>query len=777
MTDTTAAAAIFPAAEEEEVAAVEEPVDTTVLVDGTTGKTINDFVERYNFEKGTGRTYATMVKGKWWNLYCVANGITGTSPPILVKTDDDGRVTGIETTLVRKVLVFMEEQVTAGTTSAANYKKMVKSLSWFQNKQRNAGGMSSVKEAIVALPGVRENTSMMRKRAATSDRENHVDLQIGFTDALTTEEKEGLGLLGLMHTALPSPLGNATVDYDVKNLLATGGRGEDVRNSRKTDLGTTRVTGLGGASSGGTMAITTVINDGKTIGTSGQKLRRVIPPHQNPAQDTAASMGCMLTTRHSVLQEPVTLPTELVKSFMTRMSRSPTSSTASADYQTQLAQVKALLRKAAERDGWSINKQHGIGTHFMRHDSAQTMGNAGVDEEEVIRTLSQPQTPLTQTYMTGPALNAIAVLAGFLSKELYFVSWLVDVPLETCFLLAPWLKQELDALATLTEGVAGLTTAQVKERRLVALEQSTNARELAISSFICAAAARPYKGGMIDKGSAIIRDLCKSTNQALNLPFFESDQFRAVVANVQLAQNAEIEANEGLTIPSPIKDHYESVIKPRDERMLRQGAEYKARQAENTALLVQILGMVGQQQQQQQQPVMPATGAVLAPAAAMAAAAKEGGTPVEKKKGAPRSANVQPGKGHAHIREFRQFRDADSIYTAYNDGVNGCASYKSLEAAGKGWRRYNGGRQAWGNFSVLGRFLDREEGKGGGTRESAIEALQEKADAAGKRGKSKAPNWKGVVDELRGCGEEKERKRKNKEDEDEKKKKAKGQAQ
>ena len=155
-----------------------------------------------------------------------------------------------------------------------------------------------------------------------------------------------------------------------------------------------------------------------------------------------------------------------------------------------------------------------------------------------------------------------------------------------------------------------------------------------------------------------------------------------------------------------------------------------------------------------------------------------GGKKTDKKKKKPtqRSANVDPSQGHVHIREFGQFPDAASIYAAYSEGVNGGASYKSLEAGGTGWRRYDGGRQAWGNFSILGRFLDREEEKSGGSRESAIAALQGKADAAGKRGKFSAPDWKKVVGELRNCDEEKERKRKNKEAQDEKRKKAKGEA-
>ena len=179
---------------------------------------------------------------------------------------------------------------------------MVKALQWFQNKQLMAGGQPSVKEMVVAQPGVRERQSEMRKKAVEN-----------FSDSLTLEEKEGLGLLGLKHIALETPLANATADWDVKFLLGTGGRGEDVRNLRKPDMGTCHVTGLGLPSGPGADCTTAIMNDGKTIGTSGRKYRRAIPTHRNAAQDAGMALGVNLVLRHNFLQEPVTLPTDLVR--------------------------------------------------------------------------------------------------------------------------------------------------------------------------------------------------------------------------------------------------------------------------------------------------------------------------------------------------------------------------------------------------------------------------------------------------------------------------------
>ena len=62
MTVSPAAANTFPAAVAE-VAEVEETGEIPTAVDGTPGKTIKDFVKSFSFEQGTGKTYATMVKG------------------------------------------------------------------------------------------------------------------------------------------------------------------------------------------------------------------------------------------------------------------------------------------------------------------------------------------------------------------------------------------------------------------------------------------------------------------------------------------------------------------------------------------------------------------------------------------------------------------------------------------------------------------------------------------------------------------------------------------
>ena len=88
---------------------------------------------------------------------------------------------------------------------------------------------------------------------------------------------------------------------DAMISLALGSRGEDIRNIRMTDLGTSVVSGLGRASSpNGTKCITIIVNDGKVIGGSGRRLRRFIAPHLNPALDAAASIGLSLVLRRTI---------------------------------------------------------------------------------------------------------------------------------------------------------------------------------------------------------------------------------------------------------------------------------------------------------------------------------------------------------------------------------------------------------------------------------------------------------------------------------------------
>jgi len=74
---------------------------------------------------------------------------------------------------------------------------------------------------------------------------------------------------------------------------------------------------------------------------------------------------------------------------------------------------------------------------------------------------------------------------------------------------------------------------------------------------------------------------------------------------------------------------------------------------------------------------------------------------------------------------------------------------KLLEALGNKWRSYHLGPQARYDRAVFYRFIDRKMCKPGGSREVATAELQARADAAGKRGTSKAPNWKSVAKALR----------------------------
>jgi hypothetical protein len=118
-------------------------------------------------------------------------------------------------------------------------------------------------------------------------------------------------------------------------------------------MGTCHVTGLGLPSGPGAECTTAIMNDGKTIGTSGRKYRRAIPTHRNAAQDAGMALGVNLVLRHNFLQEPVTLPTDLVGYFTTRISRSSSSGDVAEDYQSQLESVQGLLRAAVDESNWA----------------------------------------------------------------------------------------------------------------------------------------------------------------------------------------------------------------------------------------------------------------------------------------------------------------------------------------------------------------------------------------------------------------------------------------
>ena len=123
------------ATEVAEVEEVEEEVvgkssfATTPEITGTGGKTVEDFVDTYKYTKGTGKTYATMVNGKWWKEFQKeSSSARAGAGPILVTTDADGKVTGPNMQPVREMLAFMTKKVETEETTAPQFKKMVKAF-------------------------------------------------------------------------------------------------------------------------------------------------------------------------------------------------------------------------------------------------------------------------------------------------------------------------------------------------------------------------------------------------------------------------------------------------------------------------------------------------------------------------------------------------------------------------------------------------------------------------------------------------------------------------
>jgi hypothetical protein len=109
-----------------------------------------------------------------------------------------------------------------------------------------------------------------------------------------------------------------------------------------------------------------------------------------------------------------------------------------------------------------------------------------------------------------------------------------------------------------------------------------------------------------------------------------------------------------------------------------------------------------------------------------------------------RSRHSHVGPGHAQMMNLGEHETATSLVREYIDTI------KPLEAAGNTWRRYPLASQAWYERVPIYRFIDRLMSEPpGGTREVASIGLQALAESAGKRGTSKAPNWKKVSKTLR----------------------------
>jgi hypothetical protein len=122
------------------------------------------------------------------------------------------------------------------------------------------------------------------------------------------------------------------------------------------------------------------------------------------------------------------------------------------------------------------------------------------------------------------------------------------------------------------------------------------------------------------------------------------------------------------------------------------------------------------------------------------------GTSGQFKKELSRQNHVDPSKGHETMTEFGKIRDAEAMLAVYYRET-------ALEAVKKSkWRNYRGGMQAWYSRGPLFRhinciILGASSKLSGDT--AALASLSTLTNEKGSLGGSKAPNWAGIVSDLR----------------------------
>ena len=76
--------------------------EAPLRVDGTDGKTVQDFVKGFKFnETASGKKYSSFVKNKHWENYKKEKGLAAEDPCVLVLTDTSGAVTSPDENRVR----------------------------------------------------------------------------------------------------------------------------------------------------------------------------------------------------------------------------------------------------------------------------------------------------------------------------------------------------------------------------------------------------------------------------------------------------------------------------------------------------------------------------------------------------------------------------------------------------------------------------------------------------------------------------------------------------
>jgi len=341
------------------------------------------------------------------------------------------------------------------------------------------------------------------------------------------------------------------------------------------------------------------------------------------------------------------------------------------------------------------------------------------------------------------------------------------------FALVPGLKIQLANIATEIAAANG-NTAALQDKRLFMRKASLEGTLRIIAVSIQCAAARPRDAyGLIVFESRPLHELFDK-NPVYAVPFFKEELFLAFKARVEAAEESERSgllssgavsgtACGGGSLASPVAAKVMAHICPRFDALCAASAQ----QANQLSLMNQQLSMGSTSFAGRSGTVVAGVrgrgaGALFAAESQVFLTEADGAAEDPEEPEEPEDPGdgplltVSQGKSR-HIRAmstqkasvpyFGEFSTAAALFNAYWNGPPGRPDHamRALEAATKGKWRHGSSSNAWYDWGPIARFMERNMTSSGGNEVATIAALQALAVQTGKRGCSKAPDWKQVI--------------------------------
>jgi hypothetical protein len=665
-----------------------------------------------------------------------------------------------------KILAYLEE-IQPAEASPGIYKMTMQGMQWWLGKQCEQFNASIPKAFIKNTAGTPARSKRVAESKHRIQKENMTDMQ-GDEDQTITR-KELVEIAAFCMSFRPSPgYFEPTPLLFVQTHLALffshslAARGEDIRGMT---LGCLKMVLYPTVGPRGMLCLTGASRSGKT-----NRLNRLVR-HSCfadicPLLCSLNALGFSMFYRWNVEHEPHPDwgdgPEAYATLFTTPLLRSPQDPRKPMPYETH----RDLIARLLETFSVFTNKV----THFARGNAARLQDWNGVNISEIARFLHKEYNKdMNSSYASRMPPGVLCSAAGYDkdniraagAPHLDAVSGIAGQDLDVCVdLAAPWIREEERKVAASRESVyetiaVGSNKARKEslhqkllDKRLLMREASINAvREIFRVVLRCAAArARDGDNRIVAHDQPMyLRFHTHPVYQAFSCtngptPVFASDAWIRFSAAVAAAENMELEHVRPLDTPMGSA----TLVRTVRDALAPEFDGVRSQMASQTAMIQGLLSGMKEFTARKDSGLSDSLEFRAPPPPVPPA---ENLSKCAARKGASRQHFVEPAKGHEQMKEFGHIPDAKAMVEEYKRTAALEKNIKKKDTHGFKWRSYRGGDNAWYErgpiFRRITRFIE-DQGE-----MAALQDLDDLIKTKGSRGASSAPDWAGIVSDLR----------------------------